>query len=346
MAEGEDRTEGATERRQQRAREEGQAPLSRELVTLGGLGAATLVVAMGAPAISSALGVRLQRMVANLSASPADALHDAGLAMLIAVVPVVGAVLVAGGLSVLLQTGWLLHGQALMPDLARLDPRRGLKRVFGLDNAAEALKALAKVGVLGWAAWHALTQAVPDIMAAVNWTSAALLDRLARELLHLMLLVVGCQAGIALLDVGWVRFRFAKRLRMSREEIKQEHREADGDPRLKARLRQIRLARARRRMMAAVPNATVVITNPTHYAVALAYDRGAQAAPRVVAKGVDDVAARIRKAATDNGVPLVANPPLARALHQLPLDSEVPAEHFKAVAEIIAYVWRLRGQRR
>ena len=346
MAESEDRTQGATERRQQRAREEGQAPLSRELVTLGGLGAATLMLAMGAPAISSALGVRLQRMMTDLSASPESALHDAGLALLVAALPVMGAVLLAGGLSVLLQTGWLLHGAALMPDLARLDPRRGLKRVFGLDNAAEALKALAKVGVLGWAAWHALVHATPDIIASVSWHPAAMLDRLTRELLHLFLLVVGCQAGIALLDTAWVRFRFAKRLRMSREEIKQEQKEADGDPRFKARLRQLRTARARRRMLAAVPKATVVITNPTHYAVALAYDRGAQAAPRVVAKGMDDVAARIRKAATDSGVPLVANPPLARALHQVPLDAEVPAEHFKAVAEIIAYVWRLRGAKR
>ena len=128
--------------------------------------------------------------------------------------------------------------------------------------------------------------------------------------------------------------------------MQDEHKEAEGDPAHKAKLRAMRRARARRRMMAAVPKAAVVITNPTHYAVALAYERGGGGAPRVVAKGMDAVAARIRALAAENRVPLVANPPLARALHAVELDQEVPAEHFKAVAEIIAYVWRLRGQAR
>ncbi len=133
-------------------------------------------------------------------------------------------------------------------------------------------------------------------------------------------------------------------MRMSRQELADEHKQTEGDPAHKAKLRALRRARARRRMMAAVPTATVVITNPTHYAVALAYERGGQGAPRVVAKGMDEVAARIRALAAEHRVPLVANPPLARALHRVDVDSEVPAEHFKAVAEIIAYVWRLRGQ--
>ena len=128
---------------------------------------------------------------------------------------------------------------------------------------------------------------------------------------------------------------------MSRQEIKQELRESEGDPKIKARIRQIRQARARRRMLAAVPKAAVVITNPTHYAVALAYERGSKAAPRVVAKGVDSVAARIREVAQAARVPLVANPPLARALYPIELDQEIPAELYRAVAAVIAYIWRL-----
>jgi len=131
---------------------------------------------------------------------------------------------------------------------------------------------------------------------------------------------------------------------MSREDVRQESREAEGDPKVKARLKQMRLVRAKKRMLASVPSATVVITNPTHYAIALAYDRGRQAAPRVVAKGVDEVAARIREVAQAHGVPLFASPPLARVLFRIELDAEIPLEHFKAVAEIIAYVWRLRGR--
>jgi flagellar biosynthetic protein FlhB len=131
-------------------------------------------------------------------------------------------------------------------------------------------------------------------------------------------------------------------MRMSKQDIRDELKETDGNPHVKARIRRIRLIRARKRMMAKVPMATVVVTNPTHYAVALAYDRANNSAPRVVAKGADSVAARIREIAEANGVPLLANPPLARALYRLDLDTEIPAEYYKAVAEIIAYVWRLR----
>ena len=154
--------------------------------------------------------------------------------------------------------------------------------------------------------------------------------------------MLAVQAVIVALDLFWVRLRHARALRMSREDIRQEQRETDGDPRVKGRLKQIRLQRGRKRMLAAVPKATVVLTNPTHYAVALVYDRARNAAPRVVAKGVDEMAARIRALAQESKVPLVANPPLARALYRVELDTEIPAEHYQAVAEIIAYVWRLR----
>lgn len=342
--EGGDRTKPATERRLQRAREDGEAPMSRELCVLAGLGAATLVLAMAGPGIARSLSVRLTHMLGAMNSTPGAALHEAGWALLLATLPLLGAVLLAGGAGVLLQTGGLLHGNKLVPDLSRLSPKRGLTRLIGPDNLIEALKSLAKVGVLAWAVWRALMDALPGATASVWWQADTLLDRLTRDLLHLCVLVLACQAAIAMLDLAWVRFRFASRMRMSAQEVKQEHRDSEGDPRLKAKLRQLRTARARQRMMAAVPTATVVITNPTHYAVALAYDRGTQSAPRVVAKGMDDVAARIRAMAAEHGVPMVANPPLARALHALELDAEVPAEHFKAVAEIIAYIWRLQGK--
>jgi flagellar biosynthetic protein FlhB len=343
-AESGDRTKPATERRLQRAREDGEAPMSRELCVLAGLAAATLVLGMAGPVLARALSARLVSMLSAMDSTPDAALRDAGWTLLLAVMPLIAAVLLAGGMAVLLQTGGLMRGKALIPDLSRLSPKRGLTRLLGPDNLVEAVKSLAKVGVLAWAAWRALMDALPGATASVWWQPETLLDRVTRDLMHLCLLVLACQTAIAVLDLAWVRFRFAGRMRMSAQDIKQEHRESEGDPRLKAKLRQLRNARARRRMMAAVPSATVVITNPTHYAVALAYDRGTQSAPRVVAKGMDDVAARIRAMATEHGVPLVANPPLARMLHTLELDAEVPAEHFQAVAEIIAYVWRLRGK--
>jgi len=153
--------------------------------------------------------------------------------------------------------------------------------------------------------------------------------------------VLGVELVIAGADLFWVRFSHGRKLRMTHQDIRDEIKETEGDPQIKARIRQIRLQRSRRRMLAAVAKATVVVTNPTHYAVALAYDRANSAAPRVVAKGVDSMAARIREMAETNKVPLVANPPLARALYLVDLDKDIPAEHFQAVAEIIAYVWRL-----
>ena len=346
MAESEDKTLPATDRRRQQAREEGQAPLSREVVATSGLAAMTLMVAMMAPSLARSLEQQLQTMLANPAADVSLALRDAGFLLLRTVLPIAGFVLLASSTAVLLQTGWLFHLKALMPDLARLDPRKGLKRVFGGSNAVEALKALAKVTVLGWAVWHVVSGTLATTAAMLSWTLPAILDQLTRDTLHVLIVVLGCQCGIALLDTGWMRFRFGRQLRMSVQEVKQEQKETDGDPRLKAKIRQMRMARARRRMIAAVAKATVVVTNPTHYAVALVYERGSRSAPKVIAKGMDELAGRIREAAQKHGIPLVPNPPLARALHVLPLDAEVPAEHFKAVAEIIAFVWRLRTPNR
>ena len=346
MADAEDRTLPGSEKRREQARAEGQAPLSREAVSLAGLAAAGAMLAWGAPALLHGLAARLQGMMADMDAGPEAALHRAAAALLLAAGPVLAVALVAGAGAVLLQTGGLLHTAALQPDLARLNPQRGLRRILGWDGAVEALKSAAKAGVLGWALWRLLRDAMPDTAAALFLPPGALLDHLAAEVRRLLLTVLACQAAIALADLAWTRHRFAARLRMSRQEVADEHKEAEGDPAHKAKLRAMRRARAKRRMMAAVPKAAVIVTNPTHYAVALAYERGGGGAPRVVAKGMDAVAARIREVAAEHRVPLVANPPLARALHQVELDAEVPAEHFKAVAEIIAYVWRLRGQAR
>ena len=342
MGDAEERTQAPSEKRLLRAREDGQAPLSRELVSLAGLAAAALGLMLGMPAVTTRLGQHLQRLLTIPASVPSEALLQAASAWSSGAVTLLVGVAAAGTVAVLLQTRFLIHGSALKPDPARLNPARGLKRVLGRSNLVEAVKALVKASVLGWAVWRALAAVWPEMASAVAWTPEHLLSQIGRDLIHLLLLVVAGQAGIALLDVSWIRWRFHQRLRMSREDLKDEVKEAEGDPRVKGRLRQLRMARAKRRMVAAVAKATVVVTNPTHYAVALSYERGTQSAPRIVAKGVDEVAARIRAAAEASRVPLVANAPLARALYLVPLDAEIPPEHFKLVAEIIAYVWRLR----
>ena len=343
MADSEDRTLPPTERRRQRAREEGSVPLSREFVNAAALAALVLVAAWIEPTTAGRFARMLRDMLDDADGVPQRALHRAAAAFAVGLAPFAIAALLAGAGAVLVQTGFLFNAHALMPDAGRLDPRRGLKRLLGRDNAVEALKALAKLGVLAWAVWSGLAALWPSVPGSMLWLPDAAADRIGRSLVQVFVLVLAAQLIIALLDVGWTRWRFTQRLRMSREELRQEARDTDGDPRIKGRLKQLRLARARRRMLAAVARSTVVVTNPTHFAIALAYERGGTAAPRVVAKGLDEVAARIRAAAETAGVPQVANPPLARALFTVPLDAEVPPEHFRVVAEIIAYVWRLRS---
>ena len=341
----EDRTEDATPRRLQKAREEGRAPVSREVASFAVLGATALVLALLAPGSARLLAARLQGLLEQAHAlDPLAALRAGTLAGLIAAAPFVLAALLAGAAAVLLQTGFLTNPQALSPDLARLSVLAGLKRVFGVTTLVESGKAMVKAAAAAMAMALVLKGGWADLRAAVFWTAPGLLERSVGLLLRMLLAVLAVQGVVTLVDVARVRFKHARDLRMSREDIRQEMRESEGDPLVKGRLRQLRMQRARRRMMAQVPKAAVVVTNPTHYAVALAYDRAAGGAPRVVAKGVDIVAARIREIAEENRIPLVANPPLARALHRVELDTEIPAEHFQAVAEIIVYVWRLRGR--
>ena len=345
MADRGDRTEAATPRRLERARGEGSVAISREVPALAGLSAAALALMLAGPWMGRSV---LSRLGPMLALSGSQDLAGAGWAALqcaaLLSAPVLFGVMAASITGSLLQTGFVANPAAIMPDLARLSPMRGFKRIFGLSGLVESGKSLVKLGVLGFAAYHVVRAGVPALQGATFWQPGELVDRMVREVLQLAMTLLGAQAVIAGADIWWVRHRHASELRMTREEVKQDAKEADGNPQIKQRLRSLRMARARKRMMAAVPTATVVVTNPTHYAIALAYDRAKGGAPRVVAKGVDEVAARIREAARESRVPLVANPPLARALFAVELDAEVPAEYFKVVAEIIAYVWRLNRQ--
>lgn len=343
---GEDRTEAATPKRLERAREQGQAAISAELSALAALGAGALVAAIALPGLAHRLAAELANILAGLHVlAPGAAVRTAVLLALAAAGPIAMAVIAGAVLAALGQTGFLLHLGAIAPDLARLSPARGFTRLFGVSNLANVLKSVAKLAITGWATWHAIGAAVPLFGDAPFWSAARLGDETARVVMRLLCAVLAAQALIALADLGFVRWRHARSLRMSRHDLREEAKEMEGDPQVKGRLKRIRLQRARRRMLSAVPKATVVITNPTHYAIALSYAQGGTGAPRIVAKGVDAMAARIRAVAEEHRVPLVQNPPLARALYPLELDREIPEAFYKPVAEIIAYVWRLRGGR-
>ena len=347
MAEGaEDRSEAASPRRLEKAREEGQTAVSRELAMLASLVAG--IVALAAEAHTSreagrGVGAWLAGVLSRPAGDPAEALRTASRDLLAAAAPVWLAAAGAFSAVTMLQTGFLVRLASLQPDIARLSPLRGAKRMFGTEALGQTAKAIAKLAVLACCLTLALQRLIPSLEQAPLWQPALLLHQIVRQGSLLLLLIMGAHAAIAAADVAWVRLQHAKRLRMSRQEVRDEQKESDGNPQVKQRLRQIARQRAKRRMMAAVPKAAVIITNPTHYAVALAYDRGQRAAPRLVAKGADDIAARIREIAREARIPIVANPPLARALYHIDIDTEIPAEHFRAVAEIIAYIWRMRA---
>ncbi|WP_237217755.1 EscU/YscU/HrcU family type III secretion system export apparatus switch protein, partial [Falsiroseomonas oryziterrae] len=265
----------------------------------------------------------------------------AGLAVLM-VLPVAGAAALGAGVATLLQTRGLVSAVPLRPRLDKVNPWAGLKRLFGAEALADLVRSLVKLAMVGLALWFAAGD-VAALQRALHAPPEGLLATASGHVARLLGAALAAFAAVAVLDLLWVRFNHLRQLRMSRQELRDELKETEGDPTIRAQRRLRRESRARSRMMAEVPRAAVVVTNPTHYAVALAYQEG-DSAPKVVAKGVEELAARIRATAVAAGVPVVANPPLARALHRLELGRQIPAEHYQAVAEIIAFVWRRAGQ--
>lgn len=235
--------------------------------------------------------------------------------------------------------------QRIKPDFGKLNPMNGLKRMFGFDGLMNLAKGLIKIAIVGTVTWMVLWPERGRLDGLLGQQPLTIASAMIALLMKVLIAALSVLAVIAGGDYFLQRFRFLQRNRMSRHEIKEEFRQAEGDPAVKAKIKKIRLERAKRRMMAQVPEATVVIMNPTHFAVALKYKSGKMAAPICVAKGVDALALRIREVAEEHDVPIIENPPLARALYaSVELDEAVPAEHYKAVAQVIGYVMRLTGK--
>jgi flagellar biosynthetic protein FlhB len=235
--------------------------------------------------------------------------------------------------------------EKIKPDFSKLSLPAGFKRMFGLEGWINLLKGLIKIAIVGMAIWTQLWPARGMLEGILIQTPSGVVGDMSLLLFRVLMAALSALAVIAGLDYFLQRMRFMQRNRMSKQEVKEEYRQNEGDPVIKAKVRQIRHDRAKKRMMAAVPGATVVIMNPTHYAVALKYESGKMEAPVCVAKGIDALALRIRAVAEENNVPVVENPPLARALHAtVEVDDAVPPEHYKAVAQVIGYVMRLTGK--
>ncbi|GAA4348698.1 flagellar biosynthesis protein FlhB [Variovorax defluvii] len=351
MAEESDleKTEPASPRRLEKAREEGNVARSRELVTFVLL--ATAVGGLWAMAGSlgnsfrgaMSHGLRFERAVAF---DTSFMLSQAGLqAMqaLIAMAPYMGMVVLAAVAGPLMLGGWLFSTQALGPKFSKLDPIAGLGRLFSAQSLAELFKALAKSLLIGGVAWLVIMGNMDEVNALMAQSARAALPQMIMLVARNCALIVAALLLIALVDVPFQLWSYYRKLRMSREDLRQEHKESEGDPHVKAQIRRQQQAVARRRMMSEVLKADIVVTNPTHFAVALKYEDSQMRAPRVVAKGTDLVAARIRELAAEHKVPVLEAPPLTRALYKnTRLGQEIPAGLYTAVAEVLAWVYQLK----
>ncbi len=235
--------------------------------------------------------------------------------------------------------------EKIVPDFAKLNIFAAFTRMFGMDGLMNLGKGLLKIGLVGFAVWTQIWPERTMLESVLEQSPMGVVEDMSHLLFKVLMAALIALAAIAAGDYLMQRYRFLQRNKMSKQEIKEEYKQNEGDPQIKAKIRQIRIERAKKRMIAAVPQATVIITNPTHYAVALKYESGQMTAPICVAKGVDALALKIREVAKEHDVPIVENPPLARALHAtVEVDEVIPQEHFKAVAQVIGYVMRLTGK--
>ena len=353
MAEGADpesKTEEATPRKLADARKKGDVAKSPDVAAVLSLTGAAAVVLMTGDWFATSMAGQLRPFIAAphtmIGGLETGAGVEIGAIALWAVAPFLGLVMLAtilGGVGGnIAQSGLIFTAEKLKPDWSKVNPMAGFKRIFGPDGLVQFIKTFIKLLAVGFICWLVLKPHLRELenMAAMP---PALILPLARDLaIALMastIVFLGFTAGA---DFLWQKYRFAERMKMSKEELKEDYKQSEGDPHVKARLKQIRAQRSRQRMMQNVPKATVIVTNPTHYSVALRYDAG-DAAPVCVAKGVDALALRIREVGREHNVPIVENVPLARALYAaVDIDETIPREHFEAAAKVIGFVMQKR----
>ncbi|WP_419902525.1 flagellar biosynthesis protein FlhB [Kiloniella sp.] len=344
------KTEEPTAKKLADAREKGDVPKSQELNSwfsfFGFLIGVSFFAVWISRGLSGSLSVFIERPdlirleSGHINEAVVGLLSDIGVLFITPALILIAFAIASG----LMQHGFLISYQSLVPKLDKISPLSGMKRLFSIQSVMNFVKGMAKLlimgGIIGFVIWPKRT-IVPQLseltvqqimLTLLDWTTLILVA------------VVAVMAIIAGLDYLFQYFQYIKKLKMSKQEVKDEMKQSEGDPMVKGRLRQLRLEKARQRMMASVPNADVVITNPTHFAVALEYNGMMMEAPKLTAKGVDAVAFRIRKVAEENNVTIMENPPLARALYAgVEIDQEIPPEHYKAVAEVISYIMKLKG---
>lgn len=351
MAEDSDleRTEQPSQRRLDQAREEGQVARSRELSTFTVLLAGGAGLWLMGGSLSTQLvkllhdGLTLETDLAFHTDLLLPRLYVLSVETLAAFAPFMLLLFIVAMLSPMLLNGWMFSGKALLPNFSKLNPIAGMGRIFSVHSMVELGKAIGKALVVGGIGLWAIWQNREGMLALITQSSTVTIPELGTLMLLIFAFIMGGMLLIVAVDVPFQIWEHSKKLKMTKEEVRQESKETEGDPYIKSRIRSLQREMARRRMMEAIPTADVVVTNPTHYAVALRYKEGSMRAPVVVAKGSHLLAARIREIAIEHNIPIFEAPPLARALHKhIDLGESIPEALYQAVAEVLAYVYQLR----
>ena len=346
-----EKTEEPTDKRKSDAQRKGQVAQSQEIQSWAILLTATVLVATAAPLIMSYLAKINRNFIENAHSYSVSfenvqiitksVIFEIG----IVVLPLMLVFLVVGFCVQVIQVGWSVSAEKFQIKLDKFSPIRGAKKLFGTRPLVEALKGMVKLGIVGTVTVIAAAPMFTDVALLPAFEIVATLDRVQEITVIILVVTVMIMTVIAVLDFVYQKYDHKEKLKMTKQEVKDERKQQDGDPKIKQRIAALRMERQRERMMQAVSKADVVITNPTHYSVALEYDMETMPAPGLVGKGVDLIALRIREVAEENDVPIVENPPLARALYAgVEIDEEIPTEHYHAVAEVIGYVFRLKGR--
>lgn len=343
------KTEDPTPKKLEEARKKGNVALSREVNNWLMLLAGTLIIAWIAPYMLTSLMELMKGLIANshnAQGTPGSMkiiLGDTAVIVLQILAFPFLFFFVAAFMGPFLQIGPMFAPGAIKPELSKISPIKGFKRLFSIRSLMEFAKGILKIGVVGTVSVIILYPFMDKMDHLIGMPAILILDELKYLFIRLMIGVLIVTLIIALVDIVFQQNEHMKKMRMTKQEIKDEYKQTEGDPQIKSKLRQLRAERGRQRMMQAVPSADVVITNPTHYSIALKYESETMDAPVCVAKGTDELALRIREVAKENDVVLYENKPLARALYDvIDIDEMVPPEHFKAVAEVISYVFKLK----
>ncbi|MBP7721209.1 MAG: flagellar biosynthesis protein FlhB [Alphaproteobacteria bacterium] len=347
------KTEEPTPKKLEEARKKGQVALSREVNNWVMLLAATILIVSFTGPVFKDITLLMQTYIERSHDIPGapGGLYIAlgeGLKKILLILALPFALLMlAAFLSPFVQVGPLFAPEIIKPDISKISPMKGFQRLFSMRSIMEFVKGILKIVVISIVGAVILYPYFGQLDHMVGLPIPLLMGEMKTLVVRLMVGILVVLLVIAVIDLLYQRYEHYKRMRMTKQELKDEYKQTEGDPHVKARLRQLRTEKARQRMIQAVPRADVVITNPTHYSIALEYKPETMDAPVCIAKGLDNVALRIREVAKEHNIVLFENPPLARVLYDtVDIDETIPSEHFKAVAEVISYVFKLRGKLR